>query len=166
MNLVLLTFYFPPDISAGSFRAKALIDSLSRKLNKETSIHIITTFPSRYKSYKVEAKKFEQISNVNIHRIKTPTHSGNLLSQCISYIFYSIKAITICFKLKPVFIVGTTSRLMTGILTAFISKILRCRYYLDIRDIFSESFSENFFKERQKLSDFVRKFFLISEKIN
>ena len=41
MKIVFFSFYFPPDLSAGSFRSIALTKSLSAKLDKENEIHIL-----------------------------------------------------------------------------------------------------------------------------
>ena len=56
MKLVFFPFYFPPDLSAGSFRSIALAKSLSNRLELEDEIHIITTHPNRYSSYLAKAK--------------------------------------------------------------------------------------------------------------
>jgi len=44
--------------------------------------------------------------------------------------------------LKPDFLIGTTSRLMTGILTSLSARLQRRNYYIDLRDIFSEAISD------------------------
>ena len=63
MNLVLLSYNYPPDLSAGSFRSKALVDQLSKDLRSDEKLFVITTQPNRYDSYRKEISnlsKFER----------------------------------------------------------------------------------------------------------
>ena len=53
VKILLFTFYYPPDLSAGSFRAVALIEALSKKISSEDELHVVTTHPNRYFSHKV-----------------------------------------------------------------------------------------------------------------
>ena len=46
MKILFLSYYYPPDLSAGSFRAEALISGLSKI--KNIDIDLLTTFPNRY----------------------------------------------------------------------------------------------------------------------
>src|ERR1035438_1523140 len=55
LRLLLLSFYFRPDLSAGSFRASALVDSLLAILPAGASIDVITTAPNRYSTFTREA---------------------------------------------------------------------------------------------------------------
>ena len=48
MRILILSFYFPPDLSAGSFRTKSLTDALIRSTDDELEIEVITTLPNRY----------------------------------------------------------------------------------------------------------------------
>ncbi|HHI92127.1 MAG TPA: glycosyltransferase WbuB [Gammaproteobacteria bacterium] len=144
MKLIFFTFYYPPDLCAGSFRAAALTDALSRKLNSDDEIHVITTQPNRYASHQVKAESNLVKGNVRIHRIRVPVHKSGMVSQARSFLTYFWSAFFLCKKIKPNFIVGTTSRLMTGVLTWLSAINVRCRYFIDLRDIFSETISDIF----------------------
>ena len=144
MKLIFFTFYFDPDLSAGSFRASSLTKALANILDKKSEIHVITTQPNRYKEYKVEAKKIEVEKNITIHRISIPEHKNTLLSQVYAFVFYALKAHKLCMRLKPNFIIGTTGRLMTGLLSGTCASRLKIPYFIDLRDIFSESISDLF----------------------
>jgi len=139
MKIVFFSFYYPPDLCAGSFRAIALVQALSFKINSEDEIHVITTHPNRYASYAVNADNEESYENVTIHRIKVSSHQGGMADQILAFTFYACCAFRICLRIKPEFIIGTTSRLMTGLLTWFTSVVLSCGYFIDIRDVFSET---------------------------
>ena len=51
MKILVLSFYFPPDLSAGSYRMSGLVDELL-STSKDIEIDVFTTTPNRYKSYK------------------------------------------------------------------------------------------------------------------
>ena len=51
LRVLVLSFYFRPDLSAGSFRASTLVDSLLAILPAGASIEVITTAPNRYRTF-------------------------------------------------------------------------------------------------------------------
>ena len=70
MKIVLFSFYFPPDLSAGSFRAEALCNSLKKKLNTIFS-KICRKKKSRYEiEYKVSGEAFLCEPNSFVHKIQ------------------------------------------------------------------------------------------------
>ncbi|MDC0198477.1 glycosyltransferase WbuB, partial [Candidatus Thioglobus sp.] len=81
MKIVFFTFYYPPDLSAGSFRSVALAQALSRKIDSNDELHVITTHPNRYASYREAANNIELDGNITIHRILAPSHRSGMLSQ-------------------------------------------------------------------------------------
>jgi len=162
--MVFFTFYYPPDLCAGSFRAVALTKAISNNLNHNDEIHVITTHPNRYASHQVEAESDVVEGNVRIHRIHVPVHKSGMVSQARSFLTYFWNAFFLCVKLKPDFIIGTTSRLMTGVLTWLSATSVRCRYFIDLRDIFSETISDVFSMKNQFLGRVVKSVFSFLEK--
>jgi hypothetical protein len=142
LRIVFFTFYYPPDLCAGSFRAISLAESLSSKISKDGELHIITTHPNRYKEHKKTAKDYECIKNIHIHRINVPAHQNKIISQIKSYMVYVFFAYKLCKKIHPNFFIGTSSRLMTALLAGGLAKRFNCNYFIDLRDIFSETISE------------------------
>lgn len=68
-RLLILSYYYEPDLSACSFRTTALVRHLTEKY-PELEIDILTTLPSRYSSYRpTDVSSIEQ-SNVHVHRIE------------------------------------------------------------------------------------------------
>ena len=165
MKLAFFNFNYPPDLCAGSFRAAALVNELSKKLSTDDEIHVITTFPNRYSSYHVDVSKEVISGNIIIHRIETPAHKSGMLSQAWSFFVYAYRAILYAFKIKPTFLMCTTSRLMTGILTWFAALLLRKKYFIDIRDIFSETISDIFSLKSKILGYLCKSIFSFIEKI-
>jgi glycosyltransferase involved in cell wall biosynthesis len=142
MKLLLLTFYYPPDLCAGSFRAGPLIKSLSTLLSKESSIDVLTTIPNRYKTHIQSAPEFEENGNIKIHRFQIPTHSSGMLDQSKAFLAYARKAMAFTRKGEWDLVIGTSSRLMTAALATFISRRKKIPVYLDIRDIFTDTMSD------------------------
>ena len=151
MKIIFFTFYYPPDLCAGSFRSVSLAHELSKKLNNGDELHIITTHPNRYASHKVMAKDLEIDGKITIHRIAVPEHKSGMLSQVRTFSVYFLSAYRLSRKLNPNFLIGTTSRLMTGILTGYSAYRLNCKYFLDVRDIFSETISDLFSRKNKIL---------------
>ena len=114
MRVVFFSFYYPPDLCAGSFRAVALVRALKQRLAERDELHVITTHPNRYSEYRVGAKDIELDGKVTIHRITVPTHQSGMLGQSRSFMVYARAALWQCRKLRPDYILGSTSRLMTG----------------------------------------------------
>lgn len=143
MKILILAFYFKPDLCACSFRNSPLVDELSKKVGTDGEIVVLTTMPNRYISYKKEAKSFEQIGNVSIHRIKINEHKSGFLDQIFSYLSYFFTVLKLVKDYRNIDVVyASSSRLFTAFLGACISKRLKVPLYLDIRDIFKEAIGD------------------------
>lgn len=164
MKIVFFTLNYPPDLGAGSFRAVSLVNELSKKIGIDSYIHVITTHPNRYSSHQVDAKDSENNNNVFIHRIKIPYHGRGMFSQLRVFVFYAIRAFKLSSRIKPNFIIGTSSRLMTGVLTYISSRYQKCKYFIDLRDIFSETISDIYKSNFKFFSACVKYFFSKIEK--
>jgi glycosyltransferase involved in cell wall biosynthesis len=164
MKIVFFTLYFPPDIGAGSFRAISLVNELSKKIHVNSQIHVITSHPNRYITHRIQAKDNEQMDNVFIHRIKIPSYGRGMLSQTRTFIVYAIKAFKLSLNIKPNFILGTTSRLMTGVLTYISARYHKCNYFIDLRDIFSETISDIFRAKNRFFAYFIKYIFILIER--
>ena len=82
-----LSYYFEPDLSAGSFRNTALAKEITKQLSKNSSIDVLTTTPNRYSSYKVISKNNKSLEGINISRIKVANHGNNIFNQSKSFLF-------------------------------------------------------------------------------
>jgi glycosyltransferase involved in cell wall biosynthesis len=151
LKIVFFTFYYPPDICAGSFRAIALSQALSKRMKVDDELHIITTHPNRYENHRVKADNVEIHGNIKVHRISVPNHKSGMFSQARSFSTYALASFKLSQHLNPDFFIGTTSRLMTGLLTGLSARKLGCEYFIDLRDIFSETISD-IFSQKSKLS--------------
>lgn len=146
MRLLILSFYYPPDLGAGSFRVGALIRALEQYKTKGLQIDVLTTQPNRYSNFKTKVSHLEDKGWLRIHRINTSTHDSGMLGQSLAFLQYAmqVKRITKTGQWDMVF--STSSRLMTAALGAHIARQKNIALYLDIRDIFTDTISDIFAK--------------------
>ncbi len=142
-RIVYLTFYFKPDLSAGSFRNSSLAIELSRqaKLNN-AFIDLYTTSPNRYKTFLKDAPNYEEFNNLRIYRIPLPSHKSGMIDQAFSFckFYWEVRKMNIGKKADLVF--ASSSRLFTAFLGYNIAKKSKANLYLDIRDIFVDSMND------------------------
>lgn len=136
-----MSFYYHPDLCAGSFRCKALINELSKR---EVSIHVVTTSPNRYKTFRAKTTDYQEKQNVLVNRINVPSHNSGILDQIKSFYFYYREAKKITKNNQYDLVFATSSRIFTAFLGARISKKKQIPLYLDIRDLFSDTISDVF----------------------
>lgn len=138
MKLLILSFYFPPDLSAGSFRTEALCNEIAKNY-PNVYVDVLTTKPNRYPSFSKTALDEERYKNINITRFNLTSHSGSLYGQILAFLHFSVKVYKATHKQEYDLVFATSSRLMTASLGAFISKKVRATLYLDIRDLFLDT---------------------------
>ncbi|MHA8057435.1 glycosyltransferase family 4 protein [Aquirufa nivalisilvae] len=141
-RIVYLTFYFEPDLCAGSFRNSPLAKVLAEKVKEDSVVEVYTTMPNRYDTYHAEASAYEERGNLIIHRIALPAHESGMMDQIKSFYTYFKEVIRLNKGQKADLIFASSSRLFT----AFLGYILSIKYkkplYLDIRDIFVDTISD------------------------
>lgn len=136
MKILILSFFYYPDLSAGSFRTKALTDSLLDKSDEIENIMVITSQPNRYLNYKVEAKNDIKKNNFCIYRIKVPRIGSGKIQQIIVHLIFFLKALQIIKEKDFDVIYVTSAKLLTAFLGSLISKYTNKPLYIDFRDIF------------------------------
>jgi hypothetical protein len=140
MKILILTFYYEPDLCAGSFRNTSLVKMMLSKIDKDNdSIEVITTMPNRYSTFINEASPFEQQDNLTIHRVPLPEHNSGLGDQIFAFKAYFLGALRLARKNDYDIVYASSSRLFTAFLGAIIARYKTKPLYLDIRDIFVDT---------------------------
>lgn len=139
MKILVISFYYPPDLSAGSFRTLGLINELLKVMPPKSQIELITSLPTRYDRFSADAPKREEQQGVVIHRIRLPKHRNSFFGQALSFLVFAIGALKIARGERPDLVFGTSSRLMTATLASFVARKYNTLLYLDIRDLFLET---------------------------
>jgi glycosyltransferase involved in cell wall biosynthesis len=138
-RILLLTFFYPPDLSAGSFRACALVRALRRHAGEDVQLEVLTTHPNRYSSHASDAVSVEESPGLYVRRVHLPQMREGFVGQALSFFRYARKVRRLTSAQDYDLVVATSSRLMTAALGAWVAYRQRSRLYLDIRDIFVEN---------------------------
>ena len=144
-RIVYLTFYFKPDLCAGSFRNSPLaIELAARAKSRGILVDIYTTLPHRYNTFDAEAPAFEEFQNLRIHRISLPPHKSGMTDQVLSFWKFYKEVIKLNKGKKVSLVFASSSRLFTAFLGYTIARKSKVPLYLDIRDIFVDTMNDVF----------------------
>jgi glycosyltransferase involved in cell wall biosynthesis len=142
LRLLVLSFYYEPDLSAGSFRATALVAALRERLPPGSHVDVVTTFPNRYKSFNRVASEVDAANGLEVRRIHLPSHRSDMLGQSRAFLHFARQALKQVADREYDLVFATSSRLMTATLGAWIARRKNAPLYLDIRDLFAETINE------------------------
>jgi glycosyltransferase involved in cell wall biosynthesis len=142
LRLLILSFYYSPDLSAGSFRTAALVKALRERAPPGTRIELVTTLPNRYGSFSPEAPQNESCAEFQIRRIPLPAHHSDMRGQSRAFAAFARGAVAAVAGREYDVVYATSSRLMTAALGAWIAGRTRARLYLDIRDMFVDNITQ------------------------
>lgn len=142
LKILVLSFYFRPDLSAGSFRTTALVDVLKQKMPADGQVDVLTTLPNRYSSFSIEAPTEEKTPGLSIVRISLPPHQSGMFDQAKAFISFAREVLRQTRGLEYDLVFATSSRLMTAVLGAWVARKKRIPLYLDIRDIFVDTIKD------------------------
>lgn len=142
MKILVLSFYYAPDLSAGSFRTTALVEQLVKAAPVGAHIDVLTTQPNRYASFNQTVPAHETDGTVSITRFPLPSHKSGMVDQAKAYVsfFRAVRQATRGRHYDLVY--ATSSRLFTAFLGAIVAKRTRSPLYLDIRDIFVDTIAD------------------------
>jgi glycosyltransferase involved in cell wall biosynthesis len=144
-RIVYLTFYYEPDLCAGSFRNTPLAIELAKQAReKDIIVDVYTTLPNRYSSFEQSALEFEELGNLRIHRIALPSHKSGMLDQVLSFKKFYAEVLSLNKKKRADLVFASSSRLFSAYLGYKIAKKSDAPLYLDIRDIFVDTMSDVF----------------------
>lgn len=142
MRILILSFYFEPDLSAGSFRTSALVPALQRVVKPGDQIDLLTTQPNRYASFVQDAPKEERLGQVTVRRFSLPAHRNGFADQVFSFASYARQVMKATRSAEYDVVIATSSRLFTASLGALVAKRTGAKLYLDIRDIFVDTMQD------------------------
>ncbi len=140
-RLLVLSLYYPPDLSAGSFRSAALVAAL-RQQAPNLDIDVLTSLPNRYHSFSRQAAALEHDGRVTIRRILMPPHRSDMVTQAWSYARFAANARRAAMLEQYSLVYATSSRLMTAVLGSMIARRSQAPLYLDIRDLFVDTMAD------------------------
>ena len=142
LKILVLSFYYKPDLSAGSFRTTALVDALKQKMPADGQVDVLTTLPNRYSSFSIEAPTEEKTPELSIVRIALPPHQSGMFDQAKAFISFAREVSRQTRGKEYDLVFATSGRLMTAVLGAWVARKKRIPLYLDIRDIFVDTIKD------------------------
>ena len=163
--ILFISYYYPPELSAGAFRSKDLTRSIINHYNnKSGKLLVLTAKEYRHNqniNYQVLAN---ENTNIKIIRVKVPFKGGGLLKGLSNYISFAIIGFIKVFSYKPTHIFSTSGRLGTNFLAFIIANFKRSKLILDVRDVFSINLKRLILNNNEYLSKILFKFFIFIEK--
>jgi glycosyltransferase involved in cell wall biosynthesis len=143
-RILILSYYYPPDLSAGSFRVEAMVEALFETSDAPIEVEVLTTTPNRYSSFESGSGDGPRRPGLTVHRLNVPAHTGGFVSQVRGFGRFFRQALRWVRDARQRGqhydqVVATSSRLMTAFLGAQVARVLKAPLFLDIRDIFTES---------------------------
>ncbi len=90
MKLLLLSFYYPPDLSAGSFRVRSLVEAL-QEAPAGSHLDVVTTLPNRYQTFTQQAPEHESRDGIDVHRVRLPGHRSDMIGQSRAFSRYAMR---------------------------------------------------------------------------
>jgi hypothetical protein len=151
-RIVYLSFYFKPDLCAGSFRNSPLAIELARQtLDKNVVLDVYTTLPNRYSTFDVGAQEYEEVDNLRIHRIALPAHKSGMLDQVFAFWHFYTAVWKLNQSKNADLVFASSSRLFTAYLGYKLAKKYKALLYLDIRDIFVDTMNDVFKSKSVKI---------------
>jgi glycosyltransferase involved in cell wall biosynthesis len=142
LRILFLSFYYPPDLSAGSFRSVALVRALLERLPQDAHIDVITTLPNRYSTFSSEAPVREEHPRLTVHRVALPAHKSGMVDQSKGFLTYARSALALCKGKRYDLVYATSGRLLSASLGALLARRHGAPLYLDIRDIFVDTMKD------------------------
>lgn len=140
-RLLILSLYYPPDLSACSFRTAALVEAI-RTAAPDLPVDVITSMPNRYHSYNTAAQTEERVGAVTVRRLAMPVHRSDMVTQATAYARFAYRANRVASAQHYDLVFATSSRLMTAALGAWVSWRGQAPLYLDIRDLFVDTMGD------------------------
>jgi len=140
MRLLILSFYYAPDLSAGWFRTTALVKALRQ--HSDADIEVLTTLPNRYHSFRMEIPEEDREERLLVRRFRLPEHKGGFASQSRAFASYAWAVLAHVRSRSYDAVFATSSRLMTAVLGARVARSRGVPLYLDLRDIFVDTIGD------------------------
>ena len=142
MRILILSFYYPPDIGPGPLRAASIVEALFSVASSELSVDVMTTMPNRYHSISLSAPAVERQGALTIHRFSLPPHQSRMADQAMAFLAYAGSILKATRGQKWDIVFSTSSRLMTASLGAWVARKSGAKLYLDIRDLFTDTMDD------------------------
>jgi len=144
MKLLLISQYFPPEIGAGATRSESIVRYLREKNWEIEVIAELPNYPTGVvpDNYKHKFHQKEEYCGATIHRMwvwaNSRSSNAQKLRLFITYLWSSITYVILHPK-KYDFVYASSPPIFAAIAGCLISKLLKTRFVLEIRDIWPDA---------------------------
>ncbi|MDI6722978.1 MAG: glycosyltransferase family 4 protein, partial [Candidatus Aenigmarchaeota archaeon] len=143
MHVLFLTHYFPPEVNAPASRT---FENAKRWVNEGHRVTVLTCVPNHprgiaYPGYQNHLWQWEEQEGIKVLRVMTYLSANEgFLKRTMNYISYMLSATILCFLVKKVdLVVSTSPQFFCGMAGLWVSGLKRRRWVLEIRDLWPES---------------------------
>jgi len=143
MHILFLTHYFPPEVNAPASRT---YENAKRWVKAGHQVTVITCFPNHpkgiiYPGYRNRLYQWDEKDGIRVLRVKTYLSANQgFLKRIFNYVSFMFSATLLCFLVKGVNIVVSTSpQFFCGLAGYFVSRLKAAPWLLEIRDLWPES---------------------------
>ncbi len=157
-KILIISQYFPPDISGGGTRAF----NYAKCLSKNYDVTVITAFPHLHSKippiYRFHLIKKEKIDNIKVIRVRVPSLLHNSIKNRILLHFsFLISSLLPLFSQKPDVIFASEPNLFSIIPAFFYSKIRGGKVIRVVDDLWPEVIYERGFLKSKLVKNFLNK---------
>ena len=143
MRILFLSHYFPPEVNAPATRTFEHCQQWVKAGHDVTVLSCVPHHPMGrvYPGYKNKFFQVEEKSGIKAIKVLTyVTANSGFLKRTLNYVFYMIMAILVApFLSKADVVISTSPQFFNGLAGYFVSRIKRCQWVLEIRDLWPES---------------------------
>jgi glycosyltransferase involved in cell wall biosynthesis len=143
MHILFLTHYFPPEVNAPASRT---YENARKWVAEGHPVTVLTCVPNHpsgipYPGYENRLYRWEELDGIRVLRVKTYLSANKgFLKRTLNYLSYMTSAILFSSLVRRVDVVISTSpQFFCGLSGYFVSSLKRCRWVLEIRDLWPES---------------------------
>ena len=144
MHILFLSHYFPPEVNAPASRT---YEHTSRWVRAPgIKVTVVTNHPNHpngvlFPGYKNRWQTKEEKDGVYIHRVKTYlAPNAGFARRTLNYFFFMIAAVVASLSVsKPDLVVATSPQFFCAIAGYLTSRLKRCPFIFELRDIWPES---------------------------
>lgn len=143
MKILFLSHYFPPEVNAPATRT---YEHCRRWVEAGHTVTVVSCIPHHpmgevYPGYRNRWFQTEDVDGINAAKVLTyVTANEGVFRRSANYIFYMVMTILACRRFGPADVVISTSpQFFNGLAGYFLSRIKRCPWVLEVRDLWPES---------------------------
>lgn len=136
-KLVFFSYHYPPDQSAGAYRAEELTKKFLDE-DPKLKIWVLTSRPNKYLNFKnIYSQKNR---NLKIIRFWVPYLGLGHRNRSIAYLFYFLQSVPTAIFIRPNIILATSAKLLTSFAATCAAKLSFAKLFIDYRDTLSDNY--------------------------